>query len=328
MVKNLILDWSGTLVDDLGATLVATNEVFAHHGLEEFDLERFRRDFRLPYPEFYEEFLPGTPLEELEVLFKKSFLEAEHLVVPLPNTHTFLAHAAKRGVRLFVLSSMNEEALSRQAEAFGLTASFEGVEAGVLDKRTRMTAMVTRYELDPRETAYVGDMVHDVEAARSAGLHAIAVLSGYDPVARLAAAEPDLIAPHVGKLLPLLDSIAEKPVRPDLRIRQLRVRSHIGVPPEERVKAQELKVTLAIEVAAGIIGLEDDFSRTIDYYQVAERIKTLAGSGERQLIENLAEEIADFVLKEFGAAGVKVEVDKPILANCEGVVATVQKRAR
>jgi dihydroneopterin aldolase len=104
------------------------------------------------------------------------------------------------------------------------------------------------------------------------------------------------------------------------------VRSHIGVPAAERAKAQELKVSLSLEVPNGILALEDDFSRTIDYFQVAEGVKKLAGSGERHLIEDLAEEIADFVLKEFGAAGVKVEVDKPILTNCEGVVAALEKR--
>lgn len=326
MLKNLILDWSGTLVDDLSATLVATNHVFNSYGQEEFDLARFRRDFRLPYPEFYQEFLPDRPLEDLEVLFKEAFIEAEHLVAPLPHTTAFLAQARQRGTRLFVLSSMNEEALLRQAHAFGLNSYFEEIVAGVLDKRDRMAALVTQYGLSAAETAYVGDMVHDVDAARSAGLHAVAVLSGYDSAQGLAAAEPDLIVSHVEKLIPLLSPLTISPIRPDLTIRKLRIKSRIGVPVEEREVAQELKVTVTMELATGIVGLQDQFARTIDYYQVAEGIKSLASQGERQLIEDLAEEIADYVLATFGASGVRIALDKPILINCEGVTATLEKR--
>lgn len=326
MLKNIILDWSGTLVDDLGATLVATNHVFANYGLEAFDLARFRRDFRLPYPDFYEEFLPGVPLDDLEVHFKTAFLEAEDLVVPLPNTLAFLSHAARQGLRLFVLSSMNEEALLRQAEAFGLTPFFEEIVAGVLDKRTRMAELVTRHGLCPAKTAYIGDMVHDVDAARSAGVQAIAVLSGYDSAERLLPSEPDLVVPHVGKLVGLLGASTDDAMRTDLRVRKLRVKSRIGVPESERAQSQELKVSIALEVAGGITGLQDQFSKTVDYYEVSEGIKALAGRGERQLIEDLAEEVADFVLTNFAVTGVRVEIEKPILKNCEGVSAFLEKR--
>ena len=130
MIRNLILDWSGTLVDDFTATLVATNAVFEAHGKPAFTADEFRRDFRLPYPEFYEEFLPEQSLDELEVLFKKAFFEAEHLVQPLEPTRKFLEDAKGKGLRLFVLSSMNEEALVRQAESFGLKHYFEAIFAG------------------------------------------------------------------------------------------------------------------------------------------------------------------------------------------------------
>ena len=96
MIQNLILDWSGTLVDDFSATLVATNVVFERYGKKAFTSEEFRRDFRLPYPEFYEEFLPEQSLEELEVLFKAAFVEAESLVVPLAPTAAFWLKLRRR----------------------------------------------------------------------------------------------------------------------------------------------------------------------------------------------------------------------------------------
>lgn len=326
MITNLILDWSGTLVDDLSATLVATNAVFASHGLPPLSAEDFRRDFRLPYPEFYEEFLPGKPLDELEVLFKEAFLKAESLVVPLAPTRGFLENAKAKGIRLFVLSSMNEEALLRQAEDFGLRHYFEAIYAGVLDKRDKMGSVILEHSLQRDETAYVGDMVHDIHAARSGGVAALALLSGYDPWERLAAAGPDAIFADIGFVSKLLKPVEAPSLRGDIQLRKLRVPLHIGVPEAERAVEQEVKVTLTIETARGVGALGDEISNTVDYFLVSQGIHALAAAKERKLIETLAEDIADYVLRDFPARAVRVEIDKPILINCEGVVVMVEKR--
>ena len=49
MIRNLIFDWSGTLVDDLTPVLEATNRVFAAHGKPPFDRQAFREEFYLTY---------------------------------------------------------------------------------------------------------------------------------------------------------------------------------------------------------------------------------------------------------------------------------------
>ena len=51
-IRNVILDWSGTLVDDFGPVLEATNEIFKHYGKPAFSAEEFREKFYLPFPEF------------------------------------------------------------------------------------------------------------------------------------------------------------------------------------------------------------------------------------------------------------------------------------
>ena len=325
MIRNLILDWSGTLVDDFSATLAATNAVFESYGKPPFTADEFRRDFRLPYPEFYEEFLPERPLEEVEVLFKKAFFEAEKLVQPLEPTLGFLREATRKGLRLIVFSSMNEEALLRQAESFGLTEYFEAIYGGILDKCEKMGKVASDHGLVRSETAYVGDMVHDIHAAQAGGLLSVAVLSGYDPVERLVKASPQVILPSVSEL-PALCSGHSAELRADIVVNKLRFPVLIGVPDEERAKEQDIKVSLAIETRNGIGGLGDDISKTIDYYEVTEAIKKLAGKKPRKLIETLAEEVAALVVGQFGAQAVRVEIEKPILSDCEGVVVTYELR--
>ena len=66
MFKNLIFDWSGTLVDDLALTLDASNYVFSQYGKPCMNRDEFRAEFQLPYPDYYARVLPHADLDELE----------------------------------------------------------------------------------------------------------------------------------------------------------------------------------------------------------------------------------------------------------------------
>jgi phosphoglycolate phosphatase len=204
MFRNLIFDWSGTLVDDLGPVLEATNFVFGKYGIEPMDRDRFRRHFRLPYWEFYAEFLPGVPLEELEKHFRLAFRDSLVPVTVLPHAREKLEWCADNGIRAFVLTSMDAEAFGRQLADFGLAEFFEATYAGVLDKRDVIHHILETHSLDPQETAFVGDMTHDVETARHGGVSSIAVLTGYTHAEPLAAVRPDLTVPDLGVLRGLL----------------------------------------------------------------------------------------------------------------------------
>ena len=54
--------------------------------------------------------------------------------------------------------------------------------------------------MDPGETLFIGDMQHDIETAQHGGVHSCAVLTGYNTLAQLRAAQPDLIVEHLGEL--------------------------------------------------------------------------------------------------------------------------------
>ena len=204
MFRNLIFDWSGTLVDDLGPVLEATNDVFVRYGLESLTRDEFRRRFHLPYGSFYDKYLPGVPLAELELHFRRAFAASLAPVTILPHAREKLEWCARRGIRAFVLTSMDEQAFGRQLAEFGFGKYFEATYAGVLDKRDVIHHIIKTHGLDPRETAFVGDMTHDVETARHGGIASVAVLTGYTHPEPLAAARPDLTVPDLGVLRGLL----------------------------------------------------------------------------------------------------------------------------
>jgi hypothetical protein len=77
---------------------------------------------------------------------------------------------------------------------------FEATYSGVLDKREVIHRILETHGLDPAETAFVGDMTHDVETARHGGVSSIAVLTGYNHPEILAQVRPDLTVPDLGVL--------------------------------------------------------------------------------------------------------------------------------
>src|SRR5437879_13196792 len=66
VIRNVIFDWSGTLVDDLPAVWRANNSVFRQAGVAELTLEQFRAEFCLSLKNFYRRPVLKVPLPEFE----------------------------------------------------------------------------------------------------------------------------------------------------------------------------------------------------------------------------------------------------------------------
>ncbi|MEM8953174.1 MAG: HAD family hydrolase [Verrucomicrobiota bacterium] len=199
-VRNVVFDWSGTLVDDFPPVLETSNRLIGHYGLEPMGEEEFRRRFRLPWVHFYEEVLPGVAIGELERRFEEFFLEAETAPELIPHAKEFLEFCQGRGMRLFLLSAIPPDHFEEQAERLGITNFFEGRYVGVRDKRHCVHEIVEEHHLERSETMLVGDMEHDMHTARHGGLMAVATLTGYNFHEQLYSAEPDLIVENLLEL--------------------------------------------------------------------------------------------------------------------------------
>ena len=71
---------------------------------------------------------------------------------------------------------------------------------GIEDKTQKIHQILHENALSPRQTLFVGDMEHDIEAGKAGGVHTCAVLTGYNHVEKLRAMSPDLICEHLGEL--------------------------------------------------------------------------------------------------------------------------------
>ena len=96
-----------------------------------------------------------------------------------------------------------------------------------------------------------------------------------------------------------------------ITLRGLRVRAHHGVMERERVTGQTFVVDVKAFLDLSEAGTTDELPSTLDYGTLAEAIHRRV-SGERwNLIERVAERVADLVLEDRRVVRVEVTVHKP-----------------
>jgi dihydroneopterin aldolase len=93
-----------------------------------------------------------------------------------------------------------------------------------------------------------------------------------------------------------------------LQLRALRAVGTHGVLPEERQRAQPFEVDLDIDADLRRAGQSDDLADTIDYGAVSEAVAAIVGGPHADLLEHLAQRIANKVLDVAGPRAESVTV--------------------
>lgn len=92
-------------------------------------------------------------------------------------------------------------------------------------------------------------------------------------------------------------------------IDELRVEAWVGIYPRERAAPQAIELNLEIGVPRDAAH-SDAIADTIDYAKVIDRIRADLAGSHFNLLEKLAEHIADLLIHEFGAPWIRVRVAK------------------
>jgi len=94
-------------------------------------------------------------------------------------------------------------------------------------------------------------------------------------------------------------------------IRELALRCIIGIYPEERREKQDVVINVEMHADLRKAGRSDDLTDTVDYKAIKKSILKLVEESRFQLIESLAENIADLALVDEKVRQVVVTIDKP-----------------
>ena len=114
-----------------------------------------------------------------------------------------------------------------------------------------------------------------------------------------------------------------------LAVRGLAVHGHHGVFDFERRDGQEFVIDLVLGMDTSAAAKSDDLQETVDYGTLVEEVRTAVANDPVDLIETLAQRIADVCLRHARVESVEVTVHKPhapIQATFEDVALTINRR--
>lgn len=113
-----------------------------------------------------------------------------------------------------------------------------------------------------------------------------------------------------------------------VRLVGLRARGRHGVLPHETALGQVFAVDLTLHLDTRQAAATDDLAATVDYGGLAEQVVAVVGGEPVQLIETLAQRIADVALDRPLVELVEVSVHKPeapITVPFDDVIVTIRR---
>lgn len=189
-IKNIIFDWSGTLSDDFTPVYQASMLVFKKLGLKSISSEEYRREFILPYMLFWRKYSSDLTRERCDELFYEAIEQ-----VSKPTLYSGVKEELERlkslGTKMIVISAHPHEKIIREATDYGVRSLFREINGGIHDKTETILDILQRNDFDPEQTMYVGDMEHDIDAGRKAGVMTVALGWGYQTKEKLMESNPD-----------------------------------------------------------------------------------------------------------------------------------------
>lgn len=193
-MAHIVWDWNGTLFDDVGAVVAATNEIFDGYGVERLTVTTFRAAFTRPIWVSYERML-GRPLadgewERLDMSFHDSYHRLMAGCALAEGALETLGALAGAGHAQSLLSMWRHERLAPTAQRFGIASFFarmdgsrDGASGG--SKAELLVAHLEALGTAADQVVLVGDCVDDALAARHVGARAVLYTGGMQGDAEL-----------------------------------------------------------------------------------------------------------------------------------------------
>ena len=113
-----------------------------------------------------------------------------------------------------------------------------------------------------------------------------------------------------------------------IAVRGIEVFAHHGVFDQEKADGQLFSIDVEIDVDLAEAARSDALAATVDYGRLAEQIHERVATERWNLIETVAQRVADLVLEDSRVQGVTVTVHKPqapLSVPSRDVAVTVQR---
>ncbi|PCI25061.1 hypothetical protein COB57_02455 [Candidatus Peregrinibacteria bacterium] len=203
MIKNIIFDWSGTLLNNFDQLYEVSMSVFKTLGKEKLSKEKYKTEHVAPYMNFWNKYIPNITREEQNTLFKDALSQSETPAL-FPGVEAILEELQENNIKLFLLSSQPKDSLIKQTQELEIAHYFHNIIGDADNKKISMKKILKKFSLNPKETVSIGDTIAEVNAGKSLKLMNIAVTSGFHSLTQLQSVQPHLILENLNELTKII----------------------------------------------------------------------------------------------------------------------------
>jgi phosphoglycolate phosphatase len=203
-VRALIFDFDGTLADTykmFEELVYRFAPLFTRVKISDADIKKARK---MPVTEIIKEYR----ISPLRIFWHRrrvlNYLKARMAdIKPIPGVILMLKALKAAGIKMFILTSNSKENVNAFLKNNQIEV-FDGVYArrDLFGKAAGIKKILQEWKLTEKEAVfYVGDETRDIEAAKKAGIGAIAVSWGYSEATLLKKFTPDIVVSKPEEML-------------------------------------------------------------------------------------------------------------------------------
>lgn len=209
MIKEIVFDLDGTLVDSMETFIEVGNEMAEKYGFQKFSQDRIKELMQLPIKKRFEELnIPVYKLPKMILDFLNSFHNYAQRVKPINGIKEIIEKLYAEGYGLSIVSSntiQNIEAFLQMNDM----PYFSHIQSsrGLFGKHNTIEKLIKKLGAKKDEVIYIGDEQRDIEACKKIGISVISVIWGFDSLELLTDSKPDYIVFKPEELIETIKAI-------------------------------------------------------------------------------------------------------------------------
>ena len=203
IIKYVIWDWNGTLIDDAWLFVELMNEELNVRNLPQITVDDYRHCFTFPVKKYYEVLgfdFQQEDFKEVGYQFIQKFKKRKFEANLFEHSADILAFTKKLNIKQSIVSAQENNLLNQTVKHYQIQHYFDtisGISHYYADDKIKLAQSVRKkIPYDNREIVLIGDSVHDFEVAEALGVKCILFSKGHYSKKRLLRCDCPIIDNH------------------------------------------------------------------------------------------------------------------------------------